>query len=149
MEIVAPTRLNEHCWFFAVSSGIGREGNPKAEIRNPKEDRSPKSEPVHLPQKRQSGRRSLSACYRGRVGLREARKKPELSRSSLIQTHSLWGEELASLKGLISGFGLRISFGFRASDFGLCHKSVSTQNSEEPHCSSLTAFQAILRAALP
>jgi hypothetical protein len=149
MEIVAPTRLNEHCWFFAVSSGIGREGNPKAEIRNPKEDRSPKSEPVHPPQYRQSGQRSRFACYGGRVGLREARKKPDLSRSSFIQTNSLLGEESASLDGPTSGFGLRISFGFRASDFGFCHKSVSTQNSKELHCSSVTAFQAILRAALP
>jgi hypothetical protein len=34
----------EILWFFAVSSGIGREGNPKAEIRNPKSERSPKPE---------------------------------------------------------------------------------------------------------
>jgi hypothetical protein len=58
---------------------MGREGNPKAEIRNPKEARNPKSEPVHPPPQRQSGQRSRSACYGGRVGLREARKKPDLS----------------------------------------------------------------------
>ena len=34
--------------FFAVFSGMGHEGNPKAETRNPKEIRNPKSEPVGL-----------------------------------------------------------------------------------------------------
>jgi hypothetical protein len=36
--------------FFAVAGGMGHEGNPKAEIRNPKEAGNPKSEPVHPPQ---------------------------------------------------------------------------------------------------
>jgi hypothetical protein len=35
-------------WLFSVE--WGHEGNPKAEIRNPKEARNPKSEPAHLPQ---------------------------------------------------------------------------------------------------
>jgi hypothetical protein len=83
------------------------------------EGRNPKSEPV---------------------GLQDARKKPDLSRSSFIQTHWLLGEESTPLNGPPSGFGLRISFGFRASDFGLCHKPVSTQNSEEHSVGAVKMF---------
>jgi hypothetical protein len=71
---------------FSVESG--HEGNPKAETRNPKEARNPKSEPVGL---REAGSRE--------------RDEPEL--------------RLESLNWPPSGFGLRISLGFRASDFEL------------------------------
>jgi hypothetical protein len=66
----------------------GHEGNPKAETRNPKEARNPKSDPVAL---------------RG-AGLREC-AEPKL--------------RLEPLDWPPSGFGLRISFGFRVLDFEL------------------------------
>jgi hypothetical protein len=66
----------------------GHEENPKAEIRNPKEARNPKSE---------------------LVGLREEGSR-EWDESEL---------RLEPLNWRPSGFGFRISFGFRASDFEL------------------------------
>jgi len=66
----------------------GHEGNPKAETRNSKEARNPKSELVGL---REAGSREYD--------------EPEL--------------RLELLHWPPSGFGIRISFGFRASDFEL------------------------------
>jgi len=66
----------------------GHEGNPKAETRNPKEARNPKSAPLGL---REAGSRECD--------------QPEL--------------RLEALDRRPSGFGLRISFGFRASEFEL------------------------------
>ena len=73
---------------MVVRSFQWNEGNPKAETRNPKEARNPKSEPVGL---REAGSRE---CDEPQVRLEPLNWPP-------------------------SGFGLRISFGFRASDFEL------------------------------
>jgi hypothetical protein len=69
--------------FLAVFDGMAEVGNPKVEIRRPKEIRNPKSEsPSHgLPRRHATGR------FEGGP--------------------------------VPSGFGVRISFGFLPSDFGL------------------------------
>jgi hypothetical protein len=72
----------ERSWLFSVFSGMGHEENPKAETRNPKEVRNPKSEPVGL---REAGSRECD--------------EPELRLGPLR----------ASAVGFLSDFGLRIS----------------------------------------
>jgi hypothetical protein len=72
----------ERSWLFSVFSGMGHEENPKAETRNPKEVRNPKSEPVGL---REAGSRECD--------------EPELRLGPLR----------ASAVGFLSDFGLRNS----------------------------------------
>src|SRR6185369_16396514 len=102
MRIITSTRPSmpalKGSSLFRVGWGVREIRRPKSEIR--KKIENPKSEPV---------------------GLREARNKPGLNRSSFIQTHSLLGKNWRRCTGLlrVSAFGFLSDFGLRISAFAI------------------------------
>jgi hypothetical protein len=124
-----------------VEWGVREIRRPKSEIRKKPETRNPSQSTLRRSARADS---DLGPPATGEGAAFEKRERcPTLAGTVFIPTYSLLGEELAWLNGPPSVFGLRISFGFRASDFGLCHKFVSTQNSEEPF--SLNQLQQVRR----